>query len=166
MYVWLMEAKLIEQAMTSGIALLSLLIVAVATAIATNAINRKQAERTREQEYATWLRNHKTEVYSMFLTAVRELVNECGWTTRGEERKTKMVTLVYNARPTLLSLVAPSEIRDLAASLYGACLWMTLWSYRDNQTEPHVVKWKTKVESELKQIEELFRKDLEYSPVQ
>lgn len=159
-----MEAKFIEQALTSGIALLSLLIVAVVTAIATNAINRKQAERTRQQEYASWLRTHKTEVYAKFLTAVRELVNECGWTTHNEERKTKMVSLVYNARPTLLGLVAPADIRDLAASLYGACLWMTLWSHRDNQTEQHVVKWKTKAESELKEIEELFRQDLRYSP--
>jgi hypothetical protein len=161
---WLHGRKAAEQLITAGITVCSLVIGAVMAGFVSKATNRIQAERIDEQEFSTWLRNRKTEIYSKLLDAARELINQCHWTDPGEDRTVKMVLLVNNVRPTLLRLVAPSPIRELALGVYADCLWLTTALFPETRPQAHVQASLEKVESELIELEDLLRGELEYKP--
>lgn len=131
-----------------------------ATIAAMKTTSREQAEWARDYEHATWLRNHKSEVYAKFIDATLELTAQCRWLERGPERQVKVPELVFAARPTLLSLVAPDEIRTLADSVYGDCMWLTVALF-PREDGPHTERRLEKIKDELDRLGDLFRADLQ-----
>lgn len=130
-----------------------------ATIEAAKVTSREQAERVRDHEHAAWLRNHKAEVYAKFIDATLELTAKCHSMERGPERQEKIPELVFAARPTLLTLVAPDDIRALADDIYGNCLWLTLALF-PREGGPHTDRWLEKIKDELDRLGDLFRADL------
>lgn len=92
---------------------------------ATIVSGREQAERARDHEHETWLRNHKAEVYAKFVDSAVALLLWCKRTERGKEREDKITEMVFAVRPTLLRLVAPDDIMKLADAIYGQCMRAT-----------------------------------------
>lgn len=87
--------------------------------------SHKQAERARDHEHQTWLRNQKAEVYAKFVDSAIALLLQCKWMERGKEREDKIAEMVFAVRPTMLRLVAPDDTMRLADSIYGQCMWAT-----------------------------------------
>lgn len=162
-----MDPETSRQVIPALLALIGVLAGAVIAAVIQWRNTRATIEAAKNHEHAAWLRNHKAEVYAKFIDSTMELMAQCKWLERGPERQTKTAALVFEARPTLLRLVAPDEVRSLADTVYGHCLWMSLSLFPhepgphiDRRHGPHIDRKLEQIEADINRLTDLFRADL------
>lgn len=112
-------------------------------------------------EHAQWLRNSREKAYVRFLDQAQTLLTEAHWTPQyGPERVKWMKERVMDLRPTVIFLLAPDEIRNLAKAIHERLLWLSGTLSSESARQPHVEKSASTVQTDLVRLAELCRADL------
>jgi hypothetical protein len=118
----------------------------------------------KKTEHAQWLRNAREKAYVQFIDQAKTLLAEAHWTPQyGPERVEWGKERILALRPTVLYLLAPSDIRDLAKVIHDRLMWLSSTLSTESSDWPHVKAAKESVWEELEQLSELCRKDLTWS---
>lgn len=112
-------------------------------------------------EHSQWLRNAKDKAYVEFLDRAQSLLVEAQWTPQyGPERVEWGKDRILAIRPTVIYLLAPDEIRDLAKVIHGRLMWLSSTLSAESVDWPHVKRSKEAVWEELQQLSALCRAEL------
>jgi hypothetical protein len=115
----------------------------------------------KKTEHAQWLRNAKETAYVEFLDRAQTLLTEAHWTPQyGPERVEWGKERILAIRPTVIYLLAPDDIRDLAKVIHGRLMWLSSTLSRESADQPHVKKSKEAVGEELERLSGLCRAEL------
>lgn len=115
----------------------------------------------KQTEHGQWLRNAKETAYVRFLDQAQTLLAEAHWTPQyGAERVEWGKERILAIRPTVIYLLAPEEIRDLARIIHGRLMWLSGTLSTESVNQPHVKKATDSVHEELERFSELCRIEL------
>lgn len=115
----------------------------------------------KKTEHSQWLRNAREKAYVQFLDQAQTLLAEAIWTQPyGPERVEWGKDRIVALRPTVIYLLAPDEIRDLAKVIHGRLMWLSGALNSETSDEPHVRKSRESAWDELQRLSELCRKEL------
>ena len=115
----------------------------------------------KKTEHKQWLRNARETAYVEFIDQAKTMLTEAHYTPQyGAERVEWGKEQILAIRPTVIYLLAPKEIRDLASTIHGRLMWLSATLSRESSDQPHVKREKEAVWEELEQLSELCRQDL------
>jgi hypothetical protein len=115
----------------------------------------------KKTEHGQWLRNAKETAYVRFLDQAQTLLAEAHWTPQyGQERVDWGKDRIIAIRPTVIYLLAPDEIRDLANVIHGRLMWLSSTLSMESAQQPHVKKSAELAYEELERLSGLCRNEL------